>query len=404
MLSVVTAFTMIIGASYAWLTLSESPAVNGINVSIGGGNTILLAPDLTEVIDGVIVHYPGAFDETLHLSQYDTYQYLNDLAALSPVSTADGIYWMIPVYEKETGKLKDISEFTVDSTLAYANRTEDGEGAYVCLDFWIVSPGSEYDVHVAMDTKSKEGSYLIELPSVTETESGSYTLGETTDHAASVARIGFLVNSDMGNTEGMNAYSQSEDFDKRFKSLRGVYQEPGEAVNEALENRFTIYEPNAVSHPFMEEQDGTYMETRPLIYDVSIQKIAEMDVSPIVTAQQESTWRMLDGERWIEQLFQASIVGKEELTAESAEDLFYKEYLSGQMAPYVSAGDFYDNIESGECAGATEDVVITSLERNTPQRIRMFIWLEGQDADCTNTASVPASTFSLGVELSGETK
>ena len=50
-------------------------------------------------------------------------------------------------------------------------------------------------------------------------------------------------------------------------------------------------------------------------------------------------------------------------------------------------------------AGATDDAYIVNLERNVPQRIRMFIWLEGQDVDCTNDAS--ASGFAVNIELAG---
>jgi hypothetical protein len=45
--------------------------------------------------------------------------------------------------------------------------------------------------------------------------------------------------------------------------------------------------------------------------------------------------------------------------------------------------------------------MITTLKANTPQRVRMYIWLEGQDADCNNISSVNASGFSLNIELSG---
>ena len=50
-------------------------------------------------------------------------------------------------------------------------------------------------------------------------------------------------------------------------------------------------------------------------------------------------------------------------------------------------------------AGATEDITITTLEKNVPQRIRMFIWLEGQDVDCVNSAA--ASGLAVNVELVG---
>ena len=55
-----------------------------------------------------------------------------------------------------------------------------------------------------------------------------------------------------------------------------------------------------------------------------------------------------------------------------------------------------DNLDQG---GATEDVYIVKLERNVPQRIRMFIWLEGQDMDCVNGLS--AAEFVLNIEFAG---
>ena len=75
-ISLLTAVVMIATVSYAWLVLSGSPSVNGISVLIGGGQSILLAPDLTQEIevDGqkVTIHYPGKFSNTLDFSKYDT--------------------------------------------------------------------------------------------------------------------------------------------------------------------------------------------------------------------------------------------------------------------------------------------------------------------------------------------
>ena len=50
-------------------------------------------------------------------------------------------------------------------------------------------------------------------------------------------------------------------------------------------------------------------------------------------------------------------------------------------------------------AGATEDAVIVRLERNVPQRIRVFIWLEGQDADCTGATE--NLRFAVNLQLAG---
>ena len=103
------AAVMIVSVSYAWMTLSESPAANGLSVTIGGGNTILLAADLTATVknaDGTeqVAHYPAEFSSDLNFAAYDSYGYLNELGGLSPVSTADGEYWILPTYS-ENGEL-----------------------------------------------------------------------------------------------------------------------------------------------------------------------------------------------------------------------------------------------------------------------------------------------------------
>ena len=55
LLALVVSVAMVIVSSYAWLVLAGNPAVTGIQVAIGGGNTILVAPDLTAQGEGTIL-------------------------------------------------------------------------------------------------------------------------------------------------------------------------------------------------------------------------------------------------------------------------------------------------------------------------------------------------------------
>lgn len=423
-LAVILAFTMIVATSYAWLTMSKSPAVNGINVAIAGGNSILLAPDITKTIteeDGTetIIHYPGAFEDTLVFSQHNTYDYIKNISGLSPVSSADGLYWMLPTYDENTGKINNISDFEVDGILENANVTESGSYAY--LDFWVVSPGSEYELRVSTDTKTKTGSFLMELPDVVETSDGNYTLADIQGIVEASARVGFLVNTDTGNTESMLAYSESEAFEERYKSLSGVYQEKGEERDIYKQYSFTIYEPNGLKHSLSSYDNGDYVITKPLSYDHYMKTISEVDISGNLTVQGNSQWKTTNTGIQLEQILQSAIANKEGMNANTAKSELYDNHLQGQVGAYVTTGDFLTNttnlyngaingIVDSEyisnnllTAGATDDVFITKLERNTPQRIRMFIWIEGQDADCTNTSSIKASGFSLSIELSGAT-
>ena len=77
--------------------------------------------------------------------------------------------------------------------------------------------------------------------------------------------------------------------------------------------------------------------------------------------------------------------------AKSTEDL----YRAANGAGIVSQ----EHLAFKDTATATDDVYITTLQKDVPQRIRMFIWLEGQDADCANHAL--SSTFAVNIELAG---
>jgi len=117
-------------------------------------------------------------------------------------------------------------------------------------------------------------------------------------------------------------------------------------------------------------------------------------------------------------MFQANFAGKafEKGSAEVLEKGFYGGYLQYLLASYVDKGEFIkstgslfglatddkvskDNLSMLAEAGATDDMVIATLERDIPQRIRMFIWLEGQDADCIN--EIATSKFVINIELAG---
>ena len=415
-------------SSYAWLVLSSSPALEGIQISIGGGNTILVAADLTQEVDGTVYHYPGRFSDTLNFTQHKSYEYLKDLGELSPVSTADGLNWFLPTYYDVTdpevrdghapaGGLKPVSEFLRDDTLQYANLTAQerdlaSKGSYVYLDFWVTSPGADYTLRVSTATDGSGGSYAIGLPQVEQTETG-YALSEEGANAANSVRVGLLANPDVLMDNTMLYYHQSPAYSEQYTKLRGSYQEPEGGYVYSSGYRFMIYEPNGNSHA-APEQDGTYLVTNPvgLVDGVAV----PMNVQTRLTVQLNNDWRMA-GDGTTTQLaerFKAASVGGTFQNLTNEEELaqkFYRDYLGGLLDPYIENGRFVKrtaNLFHGAgaeilneefTAGATDDVYLIQLEKNVPQRIRMFVWVEGQDADCTN--SVNASSFALRLELAG---
>lgn len=412
------AMAMIVMSSYAWLTASTSPVAEGIQVAVGGGSTILLAPDL---VNNEGVHYPGAFGATLRL---DDLLDADAHSGLTPVSTADGLNWYLPVYYTEddpevragtakAGDLKPYDQFLCDETLTHANLSADdesaAEGSYLYADFWVVSPGSRYELRVSTSNDaSGAGSYVVDLPQVVETEVGFAM--QTPEYPASESlRVGFLVNQNAA-AESAAAYA-ADGGDQRYTTLRGDYQKAGEQVQPAFSyNTFHIYEPNGSSHTAQGETG--YIATYPLgRNDTSVTGIP---VGGRLSVQMASQWE----ENKVNDLFTASVQqAGDTATAADVQARLYKT-LAGR-SDYVNKGQFIQNtdqlytsmgedhtvlrttLEKMDKAGANESNSIVTLERNVPQRIRMFIWLEGQDADCVSGASV--SGFAMRIELAGST-
>lgn len=411
------AMAMIVMSSYAWLTASTSPVAEGIQVAVGGGSTILLAPDL---VNNEGVHYPGAFGATLRL---DDLLDADAHSGLMPVSTADGLNWYLPVYYTEddpevraetakAGDLKPYDQFLCDETLTYANLAagdeKAAEGSYLYVDFWVVSPGSRYELRVSTSNDaSGAGSYVVDLPQVVETEDGFAM--QTPEYPASESlRVGFLVNQNAA-ADSAAAYAANGG-DQRYTTLMGGYQEKGKPTSPLYSyNTFHIYEPNGSSHSTLGETG--YIATYPLgRNDTSVTGIP---VGSWLSVQMASRW-----ENVVNDVFKASVQqAGDTATAADVQARLYKN-LAGR-SDYVNKGQFiqntgklYENLGQNDTvlqatleqmakAGANESNSIVTLERNVPQRIRMFIWLEGQDADCVSGASV--SGFAMRIELAGST-
>ena len=411
------AMAMIVMSSYAWLTASTSPVAEGIQVAVGGGSTILLAPDL---VNNEGVHYPGAFGATLRL---DDLLDADAHSGLTPVSTADGLNWYLPVYYTENdpevravtakaGDLKPYDQFLCDETLTHANLSADdesaAEGSYLYADFWVVSPGSRYELRVSTSNDaSGAGSYVVDLPQVVETEDGFAM--QTPEYPASESlRVGFLVNQNAA-ADSAAAYAANGG-DQRYTTLMGGYQEKGKPTSPLYSyNTFHIYEPNGSSHSTLGETG--YIATYPLgRNDTSVTGIP---VGSWLSVQMASRW-----ENVVNDVFKASVQqAGDTATAADVQARLYKN-LAGR-SDYVNKGQFiqntgklYENLGQNDTvlqatleqmakAGANESNSIVTLERNVPQRIRMFIWLEGQDADCVSGASV--SGFAMRIELAGST-
>ena len=440
-LMVVMTLTVAVTSTYAWLTMSSSPALEGLRVTVAGDNTIKVAADMTKEVDGALIHYPAAFSETLNLSTSGQYQYLSGLKALAPVSTADGVNWFLPNYytsaDREVqlgsavvGTIMPVGRFTMDTTLQYANLAGDAEttgqtGHYAYFDLWVMSPAGSCDLRIATGTgDDNTGSYVISLPDIKKTSDGSLGLNESGSTVEESARVGCLVNAlPVTDNNALRTALSGSGNTAEYKSLRGVYAEKdGSSTQSGIgSNSFVIYEPNADSHP-QSEQDGSYIATYPIGLDAYLNQKAQ-SVFDRLTVQKGSRWQQDNsGKRLLDYQLEKALLQAgskaDSMTEETATEYFYSQYLQGQYSFLVQKGRFFSSsidlsthldqetrainkavLEACKTAGATQDAVIVRLERNVPQRIRVFIWLEGQDADCTGAAE--NLRFAVNLQLAG---
>lgn len=413
-LLIVLSLSMLVMVTFAWYVMSTAPEVSGMQIKIGS-DTIRVAPDCKDEKSGQ--HYPGAFQGVL---ETDATAIPENFWGLIPVSTADGKHWFSATYESlENGGDQIDDKYLEDTTLSSANLTARPEsgGNYLYLDFWVVAP-KDYDLRVSTATQGsgQSGSYVKVFPQVKKDAAG-YSLDETQRQAESSLRIGFLVNEDPAKVD---TYKSSPNYDTAYKLLKGVYQEQGKELPTS-QTSFTIYEPNCDWHADI-EINGQYKQTSPLAWkDGKVQQVKlETYDGTKLAAQTSATWTLSDDgtETKLAQALQTALLkakttNRSVTDAQSAGEYLLNQYLKGQLSGYITSGQFVKSTrdlqdgvrldeENIEKFGAADDAVIVSLKKNVPQRIRMFVWLEGQDIDCTNEAAL--KTLLLNLELAGGTK
>ena len=361
-LLVLAAASLVGAATYAWHILSVAPEAGGMQITIGAAKVIQVAPDVVAA-DGSHTH--GTFGDTLDITKDANYAYLNGLAGLTPVSTADGVHWYLPQYGDAADGTEGPTAFTEEKDLAHANVTDETaaqEGSYYYMDFWVSAP-EDFNLRLAAGDSKSAGSYALTLPLPQKSAEGVWALDYNAGLAAQKClRLGFLTGLD--GSEGTS---------------------------------FLIYEPNGTD-------GGTYTVTTP-------QSAAGEtgDVHDRLTVQKTSQWKSESLNNAFAQFVASAdedLLNKDALTVARQ---FYTEKLNGLYRPYVTSGQFYqraadlyenaENAENAPISGAATDGVILRLKANQPQRIRLFVWLEGQDVDCTNDAQ--NALLGIHLELAG---
>ncbi len=393
------------GVSFAWYTISTTPEASAVKVGIYADRTILISSDGEN------------FGQYVNLS--DAFQ---NLIGLHPVSTVDGLNWFLPAYQVE-GMLMEAKEFILDDRLEHANisalddegnplegdelNERDKEGYYYYVDFYLMTQVEDgCTVHLSfpeadsfddlLTDEGIQGTYILGQP-ILKVKDGEETL-KLSYGGENCIRIGFLTNP---------AYSEASGLDNTGYS--DIYPKNG----------FVIYEPNSdirtsTGKPGSGEQDqagryvlgndfsaevfqnGNYLETKPLGFTLDSNGktvIEPVTIDPAkLIIQKSSSW---DEEDVLEKLR-----NRQKVT--SAEILNYgyfisSQYVTDRLQTSGTASRYVSIL--GEAGQNGSDVSIIHLIKDEPVKVRMFIWLEGQDPDCWN--DIAGSAFRMNLELTG---
>ncbi len=431
------AVILLVSASLAWLTISTHPEIGGIQVKLFSSRTLLLSRD-TEELD---------FKQYIDLSQDFAY-----LVPLRPVSTVDGLNWFIPTYNGITGELKDPSEFILDNTLTFANvstladgstdenpveltgdalQQRSNRGYYVYTDFWMMTeeengcivrltiPHTD-ELHEEEQEQGAFGSYVLQTYELTADGEGS-TVALLSRSAETAMRVGFLLNHD-GNEEYADVtdsfFIYEPNADKRSDDDKPLAVDDSELLEDDYDVDYIV------DYRFVKSSyiDGQYFVTKPIgivtktknVLDNEENNIynsngnASFDYEPVNIPQ--SKLLIQKASRWDIDAVQEKL---EAGLAINSNDVMYP--MGGFLNTPLVYGALEDDTDSeyeinnqNRIADISEmqtsiagSSMIVKLKKETPLKIRLFIWIEGQDVDCWNDIS--AGSFIVSLELAGET-
>ncbi|MBR6522634.1 MAG: hypothetical protein IKT47_08185 [Oscillospiraceae bacterium] len=394
-LSLTISLVMIVSASVAWLTISTAPEVSGIQVSLYTDRTILSSNNGT------------------NFEQYVKLEDFNDFAPLKPTSTVNGVDWFKPAYldvynpitklgdSKETvvptddlgkplvddGMLLGADQFTLVGTGEYNNAKGNGAtNYYVYADFWLMTEEDKCNVRLSvpsiLDTmggggfnlqdgedKRYVGSYVLAgKEQMTINEEPAKIMSARL--VESCVRVGFMIDPD-----------NESDVDTEF-----IIYEPNadlRSSNKPTDHTYVLgYDSNKSEDAAAVYKDGNYIKTQPIAKDAD-GKGTVYDGNYNLIIQKKSAWK------------NGVDFSKENDKPDSENVEIFGKFISSENI----VNNRVVGIES--VGGQTSSDVILTLEEGKPVKIRLFVWIEGQDVDCWN--DVAAGSFVVNLELAGET-
>ena len=370
--SLLMAVVLLAVGTFAWFTFSTAPEVSGISVTFSSDTAWPF-----EVCTDYLTNPDNpTWEKELNVSDILT------KAALRPISTYDLQHWYLADYDY-AGNVTKLIEVPLsdvanreDKTAASANPDEDGINYLLYFDMWVRTRDPELTYELRLNNPSAAAG----APTVNDWETvyGTYVLWTPVWNPAA--------------NDGEGAYTTADD---AMASIRVGFQMFGQ-TNETQSNvvNTVIYEPNVDLHNGLRASEAysgiTYVKGEDADSDG---KINDATASGLVT----TTVPHYTGTDAYEMKTQETILQR--TSSWDAGKLASLEKISQWDSRCIgSIGEFVD--ADGNPIDNADLPCMAQISRDTPQKIRVFFWLEGQDADCWN--QIAGGSIYANLEFRGD--
>jgi hypothetical protein len=196
----------------------------------------------------------------------------------------------------------------------------------------------------------------------------------TAKEAESCVRVGFLIDPDgESDTYGTEFYIYEPNADQRSKDTKPTH---------TYVHGYTFDEDSY--------KDQNYIKTDPIGVNASTGKgeVQRLNTDRLIV-QKTSEWNQTSAAEKIQT--------DKPLNSNDVNKMGRFLTDDDVSAAYAAGGTV---IPTADSAGEIASKVILTLKQEDPVKVRLFIWLEGQDVDCWN--DIAAGSFVVNLELAGE--
>ncbi len=417
---------LLAGASLAWFTISTNPEISGMQVILFTDRALVVSktPDQED------------FTQSIDLSEMFMYY-----APLKPISTVDGKHWFMPTYDEETGLLNPVSEFLLateeNANVLVYNMTDAGEyiemtekeylaasdkGYYVYCEFYLATEYEE-DVRVTLSAPDREKNNLEawewnpEFANEHSYKYGSYALAayekdpengklySIDNNAQTALRVGFLIEDEAAEgATGSRFVIYEPNADQRSDFSKKPFTENGKTdfyIHQYNLIPNTNYTEGGTEPKFLNYVPNSYIPTVPVGPKTLADGTVVGELTPIAD---EDLIVQLAGQ-WKYSSVQSKIMNGQGVNSNDVE--FFGKFVD-KTSSVTKGLNQYGIHEFGTQTGydlASDTMIVTLKGRNSdgtlnPTKIKMFIWLEGQDPDCWN--DIAGGSFMVNLEFAAQ--